>query len=526
MTEFDLKIVGGDVLDGLGGPPRRTDIGVCGDRIAAIGDLSQAPAKRAIQALGLCVAPGFIDIHAHGDTSMLLCPSADSKLRDGVTTELSGNCGSSPFPITDAMREERNRRAEENGVEVDWSDFDGFAGRIERVGTAINRAFLVGQGTVRSAAMGDASGLPTPREFERMKAYVAEAMDAGAFGLSSGLVYPPGCFATQKEIAELAAIAARRGGIYASHIRSEGDRLLEAIDEAATIGRLSAAPVQVSHLKTAGEANWHKIDELLGRLDALRREIDLTADRYPYIASSTDLDALLPEWVHDGGHDAKMQRLKDAATRERIEAELVRALSPDWWDRVMIAGAQSERRAGLEGKTIAQLAVEQGKQPAVCLVDLLIAEDAHVGMIGFAMNEGNLERILRLPFVAVGSDSSARSTEGPTAKASCHPRAFGTFSRVLGRYVRERHLLELPEAVRKMTSLPAGRLGLSQRGRLLGGCFADITILNAETIGDRATYTHPMQFSHGVEYVIVNGAVALDGGRFTGALNGRVLRKH
>jgi len=525
MQDLDLKIIGGEVFDGLGGAARHEDVGIRGDRIAVVGDLSETPAEKTLDAAGFYVAPGFIDIHTHGDVSMLLCPTADSKLRDGVTTELSGNCGMSPFPTNEDTRKERNRDADEWGFEIDWDDFDGFVRRIEDVGSAINRGFLVGHGTVRSVAIGPEGVQATPRQFERMKTLVSQAVEAGAFGMSSGLIYPPGCFATLKELAELAAVAARHGGIYATHIRSEGRTLLEAIDEAGEIGRQSGAPVQISHLKVAGPENWHKIDALCEKLENLRTEIDLAADRYPYVASSTDLDAMLPEWVHDSGRDIELARLKDTAIRKRIEAEMARIYTGDTWSRTMIAGIQSEKRAHVQGMTIAELAEQQGKDPTACLIDLLIAENARVAMLSFSMNEENLERILKLPFVAIGSDASARSTDGPTAKTMCHPRAFGTFSRVLGRYVRESRLLDMPEAIRKMTSLPADRLGLARRGRISSGCFADITIFDPQTVTDRAVYEEPMQFSCGVKAVIVNGALAVEGGRVTGALNGKVLRR-
>lgn len=525
--DFDLLFRGGTLLDGTGAPGRRADLGVCGEDIAAIGALEGAQARRVLEAAGLAVAPGFIDIHAHGDLFPLLCPEAPARLLDGVTTEVLGNCGESPFPQTPAMLAERASGAERHGIAVDWATLDDYAARHDAARCGINRASLVGHGNIRLAVLGEADRPATEPELAAMCREAEAALDAGAFGLSSGLYYTPGMWARPGELEALCRPVARRGALYASHIRNEGDEIEAAIEEFVDVARATGVRLQLSHVKVSGAANWAKADQVIARLQAIRAAgIDLACDRYPYIASSTSLGSQLPGWAREGGRAAMLERLREPGTRARILA----ALEADFpsqaaWDALRIADAASDAWRHAEGRSIRDLATEAGARPAELVLELLAASDGRTSIVHFTMCEENLRKWLRLPFVAIGSDSSSRSIEGPTARGKPHPRSYGASARVLGRYVREERLLSLPEAVHKLTGLPASRLGLKRRGVLRPGAAADITAFDPAGITDRATFELPQQYSTGIRYVLVNGALAVEDGRLTGARNGRFLRR-
>jgi len=524
---LDFVIQGGTVLDGLGGEAIRADVGIRGERIAAVTPALDAGAALRIDASGLVVAPGFIDIHAHGDTYPLICPDAAARLHDGVTTELVGNCGASAFPQSESMLAERADSAARFGIAVDWVTLDDFARRQEAVGSAINRGTLVGHTNVRQVVVGEADRAPTEAELAAMCREVEEALEAGAFGFSTGLIYAPGMYAQPEEIEALCEVVARHDGLYASHIRGEGDRVESAVEEFSTVGRRTGVRLQYSHVKVSGEANWPKADRLIERLHELRAEgIDLACDRYPYTAASTGLSALLPGWAREGGRESLLARIADGATRRRLVDELNRERpDPAAWGAVLVSNAACETHRHVEGRALLDVATESDREPADVALDLLAASGGRAGIVYFSTCEENLVKWLRLPFVAIGTDGTTRSAEGPTAEGRPHPRSYGTFARFLGRYVREQQVLPLPEAVRRLTSLPASRIGLTHRGVLRPGAYADVTIFDPGRIEDRATYECPQQYSVGVRHVLVNGAVAVADGELTGARTGRFLRK-
>ena len=525
--DFDLLIRGGTVVDGTGAQPLRADVGVRGERIEAVAPALGAQAGRVVDASGLVVAPGFIDIHTHGDIFALICPEAPARLHDGVTTEVVGNCGESPFPQSPAMLAERADSVERYGIEVDWATLDDYARRHDAVGSGINRASLVGHGAIRQAVMGEADRAPTQDELEAMRREVERALDAGAFGLSTGLIYAPGMYARPAEIEALCEVVARRGALYASHIRGEGDSLESAVEEFVSVGLRTGVRLQLSHVKAAGRANWGKAERIIARLQELRAAgLDLAADRYPYTASATGMSALLPGWAREGGRDRMIERIADPGDRRRILDELSGAVSDESpWRGVMLADAHTDAWRSGEGRSLLDLATERSRDPGETLLDILAASEGRASIVVFSMCEENLVKWLRLPFVAIGSDSVSRSAEGPTAKGKPHPRSYGCSSRLLGRYVREQRVLSLPEGVRRLTGLPASRLGLRDRGVLQLGAFADVTVFDPDRIIDKATYDHPQQYSEGVRYVLVNGILAVADGELTGARNGRFLRR-
>jgi len=523
----DLVIRNGTVADGLGGEPVRADVAVAGEIIQAIAPDLPTGDARVLDAAGAVVAPGFVDIHAHGDLYALLCPEAASRLHDGVTTEVVGNCGESPFPQSDAMLALRRDTKEECGIAADWKTLDDYARRHDAVGSGINRGSLVGHGNVRQAVMGEEDRPASDGELAAMRREVRAAMAAGAFGMSTGLLYTPGMYATSEEVWALAEEVAAADGMYASHIRSESSRIEEAIEEFVEAGRRSGVRLQLSHFKVSGEANWPRVSSVIALVERLQAEgLDLGCDRYPYTAGCTSLTALLPGWSREGGRECLLQRIADPATRARLVAELA-AYRPltDAWEVIHIATARADDYASAEGRSIPDVATERGREPADLALDLLTASGGRTSIVMFSMCEENLAKIIALPYVAIASDSTVRSAEGPTAQGKPHPRTYGTSARVLGRYTREQGVLTLPDAVRKLTSLPASRLGLTRRGVLRPGAFADITVFDPDTIIDRATYPHPQQYSVGVRHVVVNGAVALEDGELTGVRAGRFLRK-
>jgi len=526
---LDILIRGGTVIDGTGAPGRPADVAIAGDRIETIEPGLQAEAARAIDAAGLCVAPGFIDPHTHSDVPLLVNPQAHSKIRQGVTTEVVGNCGSSPAPLVDATLEEARKRCALLGLEVTWRSFGEYVDRLAAPGTSVNVVPLVGHNTVRGAVLGFDDVQPSPEQVRAMEELVAQAMEEGARGLSTGLYYPPGYYAHIDEVVALSRVASERGGIYASHIRSESDGLIEAVQETIEIGARADIRVEIAHLKASGYRNWHKVDELVETLEAgAARGVAVGCDQYPYAASSTWLAAMLPYWAQEGSGAQMAARLAEPETRLRLRRDFEthrgewddRSGVRDWSD-IFISDCAA--RPELLGKTIADLAEMDGGEPFDAALDLLVTAEAQVSCVWFSQSEDVVQRLLVHPLVVVGSDGSSYAPHGPLGQRQPHPRSYGTFVRVLGKYARDEGVLPLEEAVRKMTSEPAARFGLADRGVLRPGARADVALFDAATVGDAATFEAPHRYAAGVPYVLVNGTVTIDGGEHTGALPGRVL---
>lgn len=528
---WSLLIRNGRVVDGSGVAAVAADVAVDGDRIAAVAPALAGEARRVIDATGLLVAPGFIDIHSHSDLFLLDCPSAESKLRQGVTTEVVGMCGFSLAPVGPGPR--RALLEQMNGtlgarVRPSWTSFSEFLEELDRRALGVNVVPFVGQGALRLAAMG-AEDRPAGREdVERMEALLAEAMDAGAFGFSTGLVYPPGSYASTDELVQVARSMAPRGGLYFSHIRGEAATLEASIAEAIEIGERSGAAVEIAHIKAAGRENWDRLDGALVLIDAARAHgVDVTADVYPYNAGSTIMVNLLPGWALDGGLVALLERLGDPAVCRRLKDECLQG-ADRWqtpsgvigWEEVVVADCSD---AALTGMTLAEIAAQEGSAAADVMLDLLRREKGAVSMVRFNQAEQNVVKALAHPLVMVGSDS-IRLTAGPGPHAGRpHPRTYGTFPRVLGVYVRERGILTWEAGIHKMTGMPAARLGLRQRGVIRRGAFADLAIIDPRTVKDEATFADPHRHPTGIPYVIVNGVVEVDGGRLPGTAAGRIL---
>jgi N-acyl-D-amino-acid deacylase len=521
QAPFDLLIAGGQICDGTGLPLFGGDLGVRQGRIVAIGELDGAKAARRIDARGRVVAPGFIDIHSHSDESVLVNPRLESTLRQGVTTVVAGNCGSSSAPAVGLAAEEVDRRTRRFGLERTWTSFAEYLEAIERRGTALNFCSFVGHGRLRQSVMGGDRRPPTAGELAAMKALLAASLEEGAIGLASGLIYPPSAYAETAELAALSNVVAGADGLYASHMRNEGARLFEAVEEGIEVGRQSGARVQLSHHKAAGRRHWGKVKRSLAMIaDARESAVDVAADQYPYTASSTGLRVVIPEWAHEGGTAALVERLRDPEVRRRIrdqETETERQ-----WEAIVIARARAH--PDLAGRTVAEIASERGVDPLEAACDLLVAEDGTVDIIIHSMCEEDVQEVMSAPFVCVGSDSSAAAQYGVLSEGRPHPRTYGCFPRILGRYVRELGMLTVEEAVRKMTSLTASRLKLRDRGRLAEGCWADVVVFDPLTIADAATFDDPHRYPVGIEAVVVNGRVQLERGEAAPELHGVVLR--
>ncbi len=520
----DVLLRGGLIYDGTGGPGLRADLAVTGDQITAIGDLSGEPAGRTLDVSGLAVSPGFIDIHTHSDFSLLINRPMRSSLAQGVTTEVVGNCGTSIGLVTadDNFAQER-RWAERGGTALDWSRMSEFLRRVEDGGLACNVVTLAGHGTIRKAVLGFADRPPDAGELDQMRALLSRALEDGAVGLSTGLEYLPGGYASHDEVAALAAVARDAGGFYATHIRNEGDTLVESIEEALRVAEAARLPLQLSHHKSEGRANWGKPQVTLPMMARARAQgLDVLTDQYPYTAFMTGLSViLLPRWVNDGSVEDTQARLRDPDDRARILAEIGQTA---WdWDTVQIGIARTRRET--QGLTLAELGRREGKPPAEAALDLLVDEEGWVAAVHFAMSEEDVAFILSDPHTMIGSDGVANDPASELAEDKTHPRSYGTFPRVLSRYVRDRHVLSLPEAVRRMTSLPASRLKLSDRGTVRVGAKADITVFDPNAVHDVATFDEPHQFPAGIPYVLVNGRLALDNGVQMDVLSGRVLRR-
>ena len=518
----DVLLRGGLVIDGSGAAPFEADVRISGDRIAAVGARLDARDAEVVDIRGLAVASGFIDIHSHTDTELLEHPRAESKIRQGVTTEVAGQDGGSVAPDSG----ERAASMHSEHPDVDIATLGGFFRGLEAREFAVNFASMVGAGTIRGEVIGDADRRATPDEIRRMQELVQQAIQDGACGLSSGLEYTPGGFADRAELIALALPLKGTGLPYASHMRNEDDSLLSAIEEALHVGRLAEVPVQISHLKAQGQRNWWKADAALATIDAARKAgVDVHFDRYPYVAYATGLSNLFPRWSRDGGMDAFLERLRDGEAKAEIEASVREKVSQlGDWDAVQITSTSQESLAWARGRRLGALAKERGAEPYALLVEIMLGDGGRTGMVGFGMSEENTEKILAHPLGMVCSDGSALATEGPLRRGTPHPRSFGTFPRVLGHYVRERRAMPIELAVRKMTAMPAAKLGLRDRGRLVRCAFADAVVFNPDAVGDRATFEQPFAYPVGIEHVMVNGQFVLRQGEHTGALPGSVLR--
>jgi N-acyl-D-amino-acid deacylase len=521
---FDLVIVGAEIVDGSGRSPRPGGIALQGDRIALVGEVSEAQGRRVIRAKGLVACPGFVDVHSHSDYFLLMNPKAESAVRQGVTTEIGGNCGYAAAPIWGEWWEERARTYQElYDLDTRWEGVKEYFIRLAAQGISINFGLLLGHNTIRGSAMGGAARPPTPEEFGAMVAAVRQGMQEGALGLSTGLAYAPACFALPEELVALARVTREEGGVLTCHMRSEGHGLLEAIQEILSVAKAAQIPLQISHLKTSGERNWGKLTEAFRLIEEARSHgQDVTADRYPYTASNTQLQAVLPNWALEGSREEQVKRLKDLQIRERLKAEL----QDRRWGLIMIAEVTRQENKRYEGMRVKQAADLAGKEPVEFVQDLLYEEEARVDAIFFTMSEDNLRQILIKPYVMIGSDSGTRAHVGLLSRGRPHPRTFGTFPKVLGLYVREEHLLDLPTAVRKMTCEPCRRFGLKDRGLIAPGYYADLVLVNVDEVRDRATFEEPIQYPEGIRYVIVNGVVTVEEGEHTGARAGRVIRRN
>ena len=529
---FDLVITHGHIIDGSGSPWYSGDVGIRDGRIAAIGNLAKAPSKRTIDAQGKVVAPGFIDMLGQSELTILVDPRLPSKIYQGVTTEITGE-GGSAAPLNDSIVQNDKPAFAHYKITPDWRTFREYFARLEKQGMGINLASYVGATQVRRVVLGDADLQPTPAQLDQMKALVRAAMHDGAVGVSTSLEYAPAPYAKTAEIIALAAEAAPYGGIYATHMRSEGDSVMESIDETVRIGREAHIPVEIWHLKVAGKNNWGRMPDVVSRINAARAGgADITADTYAYPAWSNSFSAFIPPWAHDGGDAKLIERLKDPAMRARIRRDML-SPSKDWdneWDEipgpeaVIICAVQNPTLLPMQGKTLAEVAKLWNKDPIDAVFDFLIEDKAFTEIAAFGMSEPDVLLVLQQPWVSVDNDSSGTSPEGLLGHEHPHPRAYGTFPRVLRKYVREEKKLGLEEAIRKFSALPAQRMRLTDRGVLKSGMWADVVVFDPNTIHDLATFDKPNQLSEGMEYVLVNGIAVIDGGKMTGALPGKVLR--
>jgi N-acyl-D-amino-acid deacylase len=525
LKEYDILIVGGTIYDGSGNPGIEGDVAIKKDMIAEIGtNLDRSKAKIVIEASGYAVAPGFIDPHSHTDIELLANPRAESKIRQGVTTEIGGNCGFSLFPPSNVNRDYLRKKYD---IEIDWNDVTGFFELLERRGIALNYGTLIGHSDLRGSVMGVADRPPTSDELRKMKMLLEENLESGVFGLSSGLIYSPGCFAHSDELVELCQIVAIYNGVYSTHMRDEGDYLLEAVEEAIKIAKDSQVSLQISHLKLAYPRNWPKLHAVLSRIAEVEKEnVKILADRYPYIATSTLLSVFIPPWVKQGTTEEYLKQLQDPDRRAEIY-DFVRKQEEriDSWENIRISAVLTESNRRFIGKNIKQAAELTGKEPCQFIIDLLVEEEDQVEMINFSLNEDNFREIIVHPLVVIGSDGWALAPYGKLGENKPHPRSYGTFPRMLGKYVRDEMVMTLGEAIQKMTSLTATKFGLKWRGFLREGFFADVVVFDPGEVHDRATWVNPHQYPAGIHYVIVNGRIVIHKGEHTGILPGRILKK-
>jgi N-acyl-D-amino-acid deacylase len=531
QASFDVIIRGGTVYDGTGAPGRRADVGIQGDRIGAVGDLTSVQSTSVIDATGLAVAPGFINMLSWSTDSLLVDGRSQGEVRQGVTTQIFGE-GSSMGPLTPEMKRRAIEQMGDLKYSITWTSLSEYLTQLEERGVSQNVASFIGATTIREHVIGLDNKQATPGQLEEMRALVRGEMEAGALGIGSSLIYAPAFYASTEELIELCKVAAQYHGKYISHIRSEGNRLLESIDELIRISGEANIPAEVYHLKAAGQANWAKMDRVIAKIEAARQEgLKVTADMYTYPAASTGLDASMPPWVLDGGYDAAYKRLADPAMRKKIAAA-IRAPSNDWEnlylaagspDRVLLVEFKSDKLKPFTGKTLAEAAKLRGEDPIDTIMNLVLEDRSRVGTVYFMMSEDNIRKEIVLPWVSFGSDAASMAPELPFTKSSTHPRAYGNFARVLAKYVRDDHVLSMPDAIRKLSGLPATNLELDRRGFLKEGMFADVVVFDPATIADRATFDNPHQYAIGTRHVFVNGSQVIKNGEHTGAKPGRAL---
>ncbi len=530
-TDFDVLIKGGMVYDGTGRAPRRVDVAIKGDHIVAIGNFASSRARNVVDARGLAVAPGFINMLSWSNESLIVDGRSQGEIRQGVTTQIMGE-GWSMGPLNERLKKQMVAEQDDIKFDVEWTTLAEYLRYLERRGVSQNVASYVGAATIRQYVLGEADVQPTPAQLQEMRQLVRQAMEEGALGVGSSLIYAPATYAKTEELIELCKVAARYKGKYISHLRSEGNQWVEAVEELIRISREAGLPAEIYHIKAAGSQNWDKVDRVLALINAARRSgLKITADMYMYPAGATGLNSSLPPWTMDGGYEALFKRLEDPAIRQKIAAE---ARTPtDKWenlylaagspDRILLVGFKSEKLKPLTGKTLAEVAKIRGKDAVETIMDLILEDRTRVGTVYFLMDENNLKKELRQPWVSLGSDAASMAPEGVFLKSSTHPRAYGNFARLLGKYVREEKVISLSEAVRRLTALPATNLGLDRRGFLRTGMFADVAVFDPQTIADRATFDNPHQYSVGMKHVFVNGMQVLKDGEHTGAKPGRAL---
>jgi N-acyl-D-amino-acid deacylase len=532
QAPYDLVLRNAHIIDGTGSPWYAGDVAIRDGRIAAIGMVGDLPARRTIDAAGRVVAPGFIDMLGQSELSILVEPRLPSKIYQGITTEITGE-GGSIAPLSDALIAADKVGYEHYGITPGWRTLGEYFARLEKQKLGINFASYVGATQVRRMVLGDEDRAPTPAELDRMRSLVRAAMDEGAVGLSTSLQYPPAPYASTEELIALAQESAGRGGVYATHMRSEGDAILAALDEAVRIGREAKIPVEIWHLKVAGQHNWGRMSEVVAKIEEARRSgVDVAADTYAYTAWYNSFSAFVPPWAHDGGTAKLLERLRDPAARARIRKDM-ETPSKEWdneWheipgpEAVVLCTVHNPALQPLVGKNLAEIAKQRGKDPIETLFDLLVEDEAYTAVAVSGMSEPDVTLALLQPWVSIDNDSQGTSPEGLLGKEHPHPRAYGTFPRILRKYVREEKKLRLEEAIRKFTALPAQRLRLADRGVLKAGMWADLVVFDPETVRDLATFASPNQLAQGMDYVLVNGIPVIDGGEMTGALPGKVLR--
>ena len=527
---LDVLIKGGMVYDGTGQPPRSADVGIRGDRIVAIGHLHRASAKSVIDVTGLAVTPGFINMLSHSEVSLIADGRSMGELKQGVTTQIFGE--GSMGPLTDEMKKRRRDQQGDIRYEIAWTTLAEYLAYLEKRGVSQNFASFIGAPTIREYVIGLDDKPPTPGQLDKMRELVRQEMEAGALGVTTALIYPPATFARTDELIELAKVAAKYRGKYIAHIRSEANQLTEAVEETIRISREAGLPVEIYHLKASGQANWPKLDHVIAMIeDARRQGLKITADMYTYTAGATGLNSCMPPWVYDGGAEAAYKRLQDPETRKKI-ADAMRTPSNDWEnlymlagspDQILLVGFKSDALKAQTGKTLAEVARLRGKDPIETIMDLVLEDRSRIGTVYFMMDEQNVRKQIRQPWVSFGSDAASMAPEGVFLKSSTHPRAYGNFARLLGKYVREEKVISLAEAVHRLSGLPATNLGLDHRGFIKEGMFADVVVFDPQTIADRATFEQPHQYSIGVRHVFVNGVQVLKDGEHTGGKPGRAL---
>src|SRR5437667_147936 len=530
-ADFDVIILGGTVYDGTGAEARQADVAIRGDRIAGIGDFKTATAKTIVDAKGLAVAPGFINMLSWSTESLIQDGRMHSEIRQGVTTEIMDE-GESMGPVNDRVREHMLRAQTDIKYDITWNTLAEYLQYLEKRGVSCNVASFIGANTVREYVIGFEDKQPTPEQLNEMRELVRKEMEAGALGIGTSLIYPPAFYAKTEELIELCKVAAKYQGKYISHMRSEGNQLFEALDELLRIAREANIPAEVYHIKAAGQKNWPKEDELLTRIERAQKEgLNVRANMYTYTAAGTGLDACLPPWTEDGGYPALFKRLRDPATREKIKAEV--KIDSDKWenlylaagspDKILLVGFKSDKLKPLTGKTLADVAKMRGKDPIDTMMDLIAEDESRIGTIYFIMSEDNVKKEVAKAWISFGSDEASQAPEPPFTKSNPHPRAYGNFARVLGKYVRDEKVIPMKEAIHRLSGLPATNLGLDHRGFVKEGMFADIVVFDPATISDRATFEKPHQYAVGVKHVFVNGVQVIKDGEHTGAKPGRAL---